>query len=44
VPCRAIHEVWLDKADDTEVVLQSLFTLYRFLRLPETREVMLFGT
>lgn len=39
----ALHEVWSDKCEDGEVVLQSLYTVYRLLRHPETRDAMLFG-
>jgi hypothetical protein len=41
---RALHELWQDKSDDGEVVLQLLTTFHRMLHFPQTREELLYST
>ncbi|GMH56687.1 hypothetical protein TrLO_g4274 [Triparma laevis f. longispina] len=41
---RALHDLWQDKSDDSEIVLQLLTAFHRMLHFPETREELLYST
>ena len=41
---RALHDMWQDKNDDSEIVLQLLSCFHRMLHFPETREELLYST
>ena len=41
---RALHELWQDKGDDSEIVLQLLTAFHKMLHFSETREELLYST
>lgn len=40
---RCLQDVWADKSDDPEVVLQVLYTFHRLLQHQDARDIMLYG-
>ena len=41
---RALHELWQDKGDDSEILLQLLATFHKMLHWPDCREELLYST
>jgi len=41
---RALHELWQDKGDDSEILLQLLHLFYKMLHWPDCREELLYST
>jgi len=41
---RALHELWQDKGDDSEILLQLLAVFHKMLHWPDCREELLYST